>query len=293
MGSTTHSIDVNAPLRTVYNQWTQFEEFPRFMEGVVEIRQQGPKALFWRVNVGGKDKQWEAEILEQVPDTRIVWESIDGTENRGMIAFEPVDQERTRITLTMEYEPEGFLERAGEALGIPSSQVEGDLKRFREFIEQREVETGSWRGRIENGENVKSGDGIHLAEESLDAKSRNGAMETESGETLSPPAGTRETALSLSEAATEEMPAQPILPRQIAGSDSESLYETTPLPIDEPAIGEESSQFYREAGVLTPTNEQIARRAHELFESRGRTNGSALEDWLEAERQLKEEMRDL
>ena len=128
MGSTTHSIDVNAPLGAVYNQWTQFEEFPRFMEGVVEIRQQGPRTLFWRVNVGGKDKQWEAEILEQIPDTRIVWESVDGAQNRGMIAFEPMDNERTRITLTMEYEPEGFLERAGDALGIPSSQVEGDLK---------------------------------------------------------------------------------------------------------------------------------------------------------------------
>ena len=88
MGSTTHSIDVTAPLKAVYNQWTQFEDFPRFMEGVVEIRQQGPRTLFWRANVGGKDKHWEAEILEQVPDTRIVWESIDGTQNRGMIAFE-------------------------------------------------------------------------------------------------------------------------------------------------------------------------------------------------------------
>lgn len=151
MGSTTHSIDVNAPLRAVYNQWTQFEEFPRFMEGVVEIRQQGPRTLFWKVNVGGKDKQWEAEILEQVPDTRIIWESVDGTQNRGMIAFEPVDHERTRITLTIEYEPEGFLERAGDALGIPSSQVEGDLKRFRDFIEKRETETGRWRGRSKMG----------------------------------------------------------------------------------------------------------------------------------------------
>jgi uncharacterized membrane protein len=147
---------VTAPLKAVYNQWTQFEDFPRFMEGVVEIRQQGPKTLFWRANMGGKDKNWEAEILEQVPDTRIVWESRDGTQNRGMIAFEALDPERTRVTLTMEYEPEGFLERAGDALGIPSGQVEGDLKRFRDFIEKRKMETGSWRGEIANGETVNS-----------------------------------------------------------------------------------------------------------------------------------------
>src|SRR5271165_3066213 len=153
MGSSTHSIDVNAPLGAVYHQWTQFEEFPRFMEGVVEIRQQGPRTLFWRVNVGGQDKQWEAEILEQVPDTRIVWESVDGTQNRGMIAFEPMDDERTRITLTMEYEPEGFFG--------------GDLKRFSDFIEKRAMEPGSWRGQMENGESVHSTRGISRAEDTL------------------------------------------------------------------------------------------------------------------------------
>lgn len=230
MGSTTHSIDVNAPLGAVYNQWTQFEEFPCFMEGVVEIRQQGPRTLFWRVNVGGKDKQWEAKVLEQVPDTRIVWESVDGTQNRGMIAFEPMDDERTRITLTMEYEPEGFLERAGDALGIPSSQVEGDLERFKDFIEKRELETGGWRGQIENGESVHSTSGISRSEDPLDVK--NG---------------------------------------------------------DE----KENSQFYRDAGVLAPSYEKIAERAYELYEARGRTEGHAQEDWLEAEKQLAQEMREL
>lgn len=109
MGATTHSIDVSAPLKAVYNQWTQFEEFPRFMEGVIDIRRHGPKTLLWKVNIGGKDKQWEAKIVEQIPDTRIVWESIDGTQNRGVISFESLDFERTRITLTIEYQPEGFL----------------------------------------------------------------------------------------------------------------------------------------------------------------------------------------
>jgi hypothetical protein len=292
MGSTTHSIDVNAPLGVVYNQWTQFEEFPRFMEGVVEIRQQGPKTLFWRVNVGGKDKQWEAEILEQVLDTRIVWESVDGTQNRGMIAFEPVDDERTRITLTMEYEPEGFLERAGDALGIPSSQVEGDLKRFRDFIEKREMETGSWRGQIENGESVHSTSGISRSEAPLDVKNGDDMIKMESGEAPSLRTETREAELGRGPRGTEEIPAAEDLPLEITGSKSEFLNETAPL-IDDRASEKENSQFYREAGVLAPSYEQIAQRAYELYEARGGTEGHAQEDWLKAEKQLAEKMREL
>jgi uncharacterized protein YndB with AHSA1/START domain len=289
MGSTTHSIDVTAPLRAVYNQWTQFEDFPRFMEGVVEIRQQGPRTLFWRVNVGGKDKHWEAEILEQVPDTRIVWESIDGTQNRGMIAFEGLDPERTRITLTMEYEPEGLLERAGDVLGIPSGQVEGDLKRFREFIEKRKMETGSWRGEIANGETVNSTGVTSRPDSAPGVKNGNGTIEMESQE--APPLVTEigKAALSADERATDDIPAEAILSLPLGGSSSESLHETHPLP-DERAI-EEETQFYREAGVLAPSHEQIAERAHALYVARGRTVGYAQEDWLEAEKQLSEEIR--
>jgi uncharacterized protein YndB with AHSA1/START domain len=289
MGSTTHSIDVTAPLKAVYNQWTQFEDFPRFMEGVVEIRQQGPRTLFWRVNVGGKDKHWEAEILEQVPDTRIVWESIDGTQNRGMIAFEGLDPERTRITLTMEYEPEGLLERAGDVLGIPSGQVEGDLKRFREFIEKRKMETGSWRGEIANGETGNSTDVTSRPDSAPGVKNGNGTIEMESQE--APPLVTEigKAALSADERATDDIPAEAILSLPLGGSSSESLHETHPLP-DERAI-EEETQFYREAGVLAPSHEQIAERAHALYVARGRTVGYAQEDWLEAEKQLSEEIR--
>ena len=172
--------------------------------------------------MGGKDKQWEAEILEQVPDTRIVWESVDGTQNRGMIAFEPMDDERTRITLTMEYEPEGFLERAGDALGIPSSQVEGDLKRFRDFIEKREIETGSWRGQIENGQSVHSTSGISRSEGTLDAKNGDDMMKMGSGETSSLGTETREAELGRGQRGTGEMPAAEDLPLEITGSKSES-----------------------------------------------------------------------
>ena len=100
MGSTTHSIEVDAPVRAVYNQWTQFEEFPRFMEGVEEVRQEGEKRLFWRAKIGGKVKEWEAEITEQVPDKKIAWQSVDGGPNSGTIIFEELDSDRTRVTAT-------------------------------------------------------------------------------------------------------------------------------------------------------------------------------------------------
>src|SRR3984957_13547892 len=288
MGSTTHSIDVSAPLKAVYNQWTQFEDFPRFMEGVVEIRQQGPRTLFWRANVGGKDKHWEAEILEQVPDTRIVWESLDGAQNRGMIAFEALDPERTRVILTMEYEPEGFLERAGDALGIPSGQVEGDLKRFRDFIEKRKMETGSWRGEIANGETIDSAGVTSRPDDPLDVMN---GKETFMERSEVPPPGmeTGETPLSANERATDETPAEAILNLPATESGSASLNETAPL--SEERVIEEESQFYREAGVLAPTHEQIAELAYALYVARGRIFGHALDDWLEAEKQLSEEVR--
>jgi Polyketide cyclase / dehydrase and lipid transport/Protein of unknown function (DUF2934) len=288
MGSTTHSIDVSAPLKAVYNQWTQFEDFPRFMEGVVEIRQQGPRTLFWRANVGGKDKHWEAEILEQVPDTRIVWESIDGTQNRGMIAFEALDPERTRVILTMEYEPEGLLEIAGDALGIPSGQVEGDLKRFRDFIEKRKMETGSWRGEIANGETIDSAGVTSRPDDPLDVMN---GKETFMERSEVPPLDmeTGETPLSANERATDETPAEAILSLPAAESGSASLNETAPL--SEERVIEEESQFYREAGVLAPTHEQIAELAYALYVARGRIFGHALDDWLEAEKQLSEEVR--
>ena len=288
MGSTTHSIDVTAPLKAVYNQWTQFEDFPRFMEGVVEIRQQGPRTLFWRANVGGKDKHWEAEILEQVPDTRIVWESIDGTQNRGMIAFEALDTERTRVTLSIEYEPEGFLERAGDVLGIPSGQVEGDLKRFRDFIEKRKVETGSWRGEIANGEAVDSAGVTSRPDDPLGVMNGNETI-MESFEAPPLVMETGEAPLSANESGTEETPAEAILSLPVAESGLKSLNETASLP--EERVIEEESQFYREAGVLAPTHEQIAERAYALYVARGRTFGYDLDDWLKAEKQLSEEVR--
>jgi len=143
-------IEVAVPVRTAYNQWTQFEEFPNFMEGVQEVRQMGDKRLHWRAKVAGKEREWDAEIREQVPDEKVIWHSTSGPTNAGLVKFDQIGPEKTRVHLEMSYEPEGAVETAGEALGFLSRQVEGDLERFKEFIESRGTETGAWRGEVEN-----------------------------------------------------------------------------------------------------------------------------------------------
>jgi uncharacterized membrane protein len=151
------SIEVRAPLRTVYNQWTQFEEFPRFMEGVTSVRQLDDKRLHWKAKVGGKDVEWDAEIFEQVPDRRIAWRSTSGARNAGTVAFSPADDGlSTRVSLAIDVEPEGVGEKVGSALGVVSGRVEGDLERFKEFLENRGRETGGWRGEIHGGETTAS-----------------------------------------------------------------------------------------------------------------------------------------
>ena len=151
MSTIEKSIDINAPAQKVYNQWTQFEEFPRFMAGVLEIRQLDDKRLHWRTNIGGKEKDFIAEITEQLPDERIAWRSRAGASHVGVVTFHPLNKGQTRIMLQMEYEPEGILEHAGDVLGIAARRIENDLERFKEFIEVRDSETGAWRGRIERG----------------------------------------------------------------------------------------------------------------------------------------------
>lgn len=142
------SIEVDAPLRAVYNQWTQFEDFPKFMQGVQEVRQLDDQRLFWRAEIMAKDVEWEAEIYEQIPDRRIAWRSISGHPNAGAVSFEPLGPDRTRVTLALSYEPLGIAEKVADALGLVTGRIEGDLKRFREFIEERRVATGGWRGEI-------------------------------------------------------------------------------------------------------------------------------------------------
>lgn len=143
------SIEVQAPVREVYNQWTQFEEFPNFMEGVERVVQVDDTHLHWEAEIAGRHKEWEANIVEQVPDQRIAWVSYEGPENGGVVSFQPVNGS-TNVTLQMEYDPEGPIEGIGDKLGFLQRQVETDLKNFKEFIEKRGgVATGAWRGEVD------------------------------------------------------------------------------------------------------------------------------------------------
>jgi uncharacterized membrane protein len=155
MAIITESIDVQVPVRTAYNQWTQFEDFPRFMDGVQSVEQVDDTHLHWIAEAGGKQHAWTAEITEQRPDERVAWRAIEGHENSGMVTFERLTETETRVTVQMQHETEGLLEQLGSALGMDSRRVHGDLERFRDLIESRGVETGAWRGEVDRGEQVR------------------------------------------------------------------------------------------------------------------------------------------
>ena len=148
MGTVRKSISVDVPVTTAYNQWTQFEEFPNFMEGVESVTQLDDRRLHWIADVGGTRREWDAEIVDQTPDRRIAWRSTSGLQNDGVVTFRQEDPSRATIDVEFEYETEGMKEKAGDALGVVERRVDGDLKRFKEFIESRRVESGAWRGNI-------------------------------------------------------------------------------------------------------------------------------------------------
>lgn len=148
MATLHQSIEIDVPVRVAYNQWRQFEEFPNFMENIEEVRQLDDKHLHWRAALGGKDKEWDTEITEQVPDRRIAWRTVQGSQNHGVVNFEPLADDRTRVTVDVEYQPEGVMEKVGDMLGMVSSNIEDDLENFKEFIESQGGETGAWRGEI-------------------------------------------------------------------------------------------------------------------------------------------------
>jgi uncharacterized membrane protein len=148
MSTVEKSIEVELPVTTVYNQWTQFEEFPQFMEGVEQVTQLDDARLHWVAEIAGARREWDAEIVEQEPDQRIAWRSIDGTGNGGVVTFQPTGAAATRVNLQMEFEPQGLAETVGDKLGFVSKQTEGDLKRFKSFVEERGSETGAWRGQV-------------------------------------------------------------------------------------------------------------------------------------------------
>jgi len=286
MGAITHSIEVNAPLQAVYNQWTRFEEFPRFMGGVNEVRPDGPKKLFWRAKIGGKEKQWEAEITEQVPNERIAWQSVEGAPNRGAVTFEQVDISLTRVTLKMEYDPEGFFEQAGDALGIPLGQVAEDLSRFRDIMEKR-GEIDAWSGQIERlampgptEQSIREGDALSV-EKSTEPKSKSENQE-------SPEIVVSKTIVTGNEGIGSD---------RIAARGDESSHKEehgTEVASRQETMADKRSGLAEdlEIGDAAPTHEQIARRAYEIYLKRGEKPGSQHEDWLAAEKELSEKSRD-
>jgi uncharacterized membrane protein len=146
------TIEVDVPVSTAYNQWTQFESFPEFMRGVESVEQIDETSLRFRTDIAGVRREYGAQITEQLPDRRISWVSTDKPRNAGEVSFEPLGPERTRVTVALEWEPEGLLEKAGSAVGADTHQISADLKRFKQFIESRGIETGAWRSAVDNGE---------------------------------------------------------------------------------------------------------------------------------------------
>ncbi|MEX5271450.1 SRPBCC family protein [Kocuria sabuli] len=145
------NVVVDVPLSTVYNQWTQFEEFPHFMGGVKSVRQLSDDRLEWVAEIGGVRRQWEARIVEQVPDSRVSWAATEGATNAGTVMFHAAGDGRTEVHLVLEYEPEGLVEKVGDKLNVVENQAEGDLERFKKFIEDEGYATGAWRGRVNEG----------------------------------------------------------------------------------------------------------------------------------------------
>ncbi len=148
MSTIEKSVDVAVPVSTAYDQWTQFESFPHFMEGVESVTQIDDKTLHWKAEIGGVTREWDAEIVDQTPDERITWRAVEGAQNDGTVSFASSGADNTRITLRLDFEPEGMVEKAGDALNVVDRRVAGDLDRFKEFIESRGTETGAWRGEV-------------------------------------------------------------------------------------------------------------------------------------------------
>jgi len=148
MSEIIESIDVDVPVRVAYDQWTQFEEFPRFMEAVEKVEQLDDTTLRWTAEIAGVKKTWKAKITEQTPDQRIAWTSTEGARNAGVVTFHRLDDRKTRVTLQLDVEPDGPVESVGDALGFVQRQAKGDVERFKKFVESRGVATGAWRGEV-------------------------------------------------------------------------------------------------------------------------------------------------
>ena len=152
MATIEESVEIGVPVRTAYNQWTQFEEFPKFMEGVESVTQLDDTHLSWVAEIGGRREEWQAEITEQEPDQRVAWKATSRQGPDGVVTFHRIADDRTKVMVQMDYEPKGMAEQLGSAVGVDSRRVRGDLERFKELIESRGVESGAWRGEVKQGD---------------------------------------------------------------------------------------------------------------------------------------------
>jgi uncharacterized membrane protein len=153
MATIESSVEVDVPVRTAYNQWTQFEDFPRFMNGIAEVRQVDDTHLHWVADIAGQKREWDAEITEQTPDQRVAWKATSGAGNAGVVTFHRLDDQRSKVMLQLEFDPDGIVEQAADKLGVVRLRTEADLGRFKAFIESRGRETGSWRGEVTQDKN--------------------------------------------------------------------------------------------------------------------------------------------
>jgi uncharacterized membrane protein len=151
MSQIVESIDVDVPGRTAYDQWTQFEEFPLFMDGVEKVEQIDDTHIAWTANIDGIKKHWTAEVTEQLPDERVAWRAVEGAENAGVVTFHRLGDNQTRVTLQLDVQPDGPIESIGDALGFVARRAKGDMERFKRFVESRGTETGAWRGTVSQG----------------------------------------------------------------------------------------------------------------------------------------------
>jgi uncharacterized membrane protein len=154
MGEVKESIEVNVPVSTAYNQWTQFEDFPKFMENVESVTQLDDTHLRWIADVRGTREEWKAEITHQQPDKVVAWRALEGKENSGRVDFEPLEGNRTRVEVTLTWEPEGLVEAAADKIGVSDRAIKVDLENYKQLIESRGVETGAWRGEVVEGKRV-------------------------------------------------------------------------------------------------------------------------------------------
>lgn len=149
MSTIEESVEVDVPVRTAYNQWTQFEEFPQFMEGVESVTQVTDTRLHWVSQIAGVTREFDADITEQEPDQRIAWRSTEGPNQAGVVTFHRLGEARTKVMLQLDVDPKGIAETVGDKLGSIKRQTAGDMARFKEFVESRGTETGAWRGKVD------------------------------------------------------------------------------------------------------------------------------------------------